>query len=415
VPSSALKTPDGKPGLKAEYYNNKDLSGSPAVVKTDENVNFNWENGSPAGINSDNFSARWTGRLVPQETGMFDLSILSDDGSRLFINGNLLVNNWSDHAPEAKQNSIYLEKGREYDLRLEYYESGGGAAMKLGMMPAADRMIAEAVEAARKSDAAIVFAGLNGAFEGEGHDKSDMLMPRGQDELIAAIVAANPNTVVVLINGTPLDMRKWADKAPAIVEAWYPGMEGGNAIANILFGDVNPSGKMPDTFPMKLEDNPSYPNYPGTGDKVYYREGIFVGYRYYDQNNIQPLFPFGHGLSYTTFEYSGITVARPEKKGGNVKVSVNVKNTGSREGKEVVQLYVSDKASSLPRPPKELKDFKKINLKPGEQKTVVFELNQRAFSFYDPARKLWVAEPGEFEMLIGSSSRDIRQKALFTM
>jgi beta-glucosidase len=166
---------------------------------------------------------------------------------------------------------------------------------------------------------------------------------------------------------------------------------------------------------MKLEDNPSYGNYPGTDGKVYYKEGIFVGYRYYDQNNVTPLFPFGHGLSYTTFEYSGISVAKPEKKGGPVKVSVTVKNTGAVEGKEVVQLYVSDKVSSLPRPPKELKAFKKIDLKPGEQKMVVFELDKQAFSFFDPSKNKWVAEPGEFEMLIGSSSRDIRQKALFTL
>jgi beta-glucosidase len=218
----------------------------------------------------------------------------------------------------------------------------------------------------------------------------------------------------VLINGTPLDMRQWAEKVPAIIEAWYPGMEGGNAIANILFGAVNPSGKMPETFPMKLEDNPSYGNYPGSNDKVYYREGIFVGYRHYDKNSIIPQFPFGHGLSYTTFEYSGLSVA-PAAQSGNVKVSVSVQNTGTREGKEVVQLYVGDKASSLPRPPKELKGFKKINLKPGEQKTVTFELDKRAFSFFDPSRNQWVAEPGEFNIMAGSSSRDIRQQALYTL
>ncbi|MFH1369051.1 MAG: glycoside hydrolase family 3 C-terminal domain-containing protein [Elusimicrobiota bacterium] len=416
VLSSSLKTPDGKSGLKAEYFDNFSLNGSPKVIRTDENVNFEWGGGGPGeGIGSDNFSVRWTGKLMPKESGTYNMTLLSDDGSRMYVDGNILINSWSDHASEAKSNTIYLEKGKEYNIKIEYYEKGGDAVMKFGWTAPGSGMVAEAAELAKKCDAAVVFAGLNKQIEGEGYDKKDIFMPRGQDELILAILAANPNTIVVLINGTPLDMRKWADKVPAILEAWYPGQEGGTAIANILFGDVNPSGKLPDTFPKKLEDNPSYANYPGGNGKVYYKEGVFVGYRHYDKNNIEPMFPFGHGLSYTTFEYSGIAVTAPETKDGNYKVSVSVKNTGSREGKEVVQLYLSDKVSSVPRPPKELKGFKKISLKPGETKAVVFELNKRAFSFYDAGKRNWVAEPGEFEALVGSSSRDIRQKATINL
>lgn len=415
IPSALLRTPEGKSGLKAEYYNNIDFNGSPIVTKIDENVNFDWGDGSPAGVNTDNFSARWTGKLIAQETGSFDLAILSDDGSRLFINGNLLVDNWGDHAPQTKQNGIMLEKGKEYDLKLEFYEKGGGAVMKLGMMPTPDRTINEAVKAASESDVAVVFVGLNGSFEGEGHDKQDMMLPAGQDELIEAVSMANPNTVVVLINGTPVDMRRWAGRVPAIVEAWYPGMEGGNAIANILFGDINPSGKLPMTFPQKLEDNPSYNYYPGIGDKVYYKEGIFVGYRHYDSKNVEPLFPFGHGLSYTTFKYENMKIEKDRTAGALAKVSVDITNTGALGGKEVVELYVSDKVSSVPRPSKELKGYKKIYLRPGEQQTVVFKLDKRSFAFYDAGKNQWVAEPGEFDILAGSSSRDIRLKGSYTI
>ena len=416
VPSSALQTMDGKPGLKAEYFNNMDLNGKPMLTRVEANINYDWGNGAPeGGVPNDNFSVRWTGKFIPPESGSYRLNILSDDGSRLFIDGNLVVNNWSDHGPDSKFVAMNFEKGKKVDIKVEYYEKGGGAVMKLGWSTPDNKLLSEAVALAKKSDVALVFAGLNSFSEGEGYDKPDMQMPEGQNDLIEAVCAANPKTVVVLINGTPLDMRKWAGKVPSIVEAWYPGMEGGNAIANILFGNVNPSGKLPDTFPMKLEDHSSFGNYPGANGKVNYSEGIFVGYRYFDKNSIEPLFPFGHGLSYTTFEYSGLTLLPKSTSDGAVKVTVNVKNTGSVEGKEVVQLYVSDKESSVPRPPKELKRFSKIDLKPGETKIVTFVLDKRALSFYDANKKQWVAEPGAFEVLVGSSSRDIRLKDIFVL
>ncbi len=276
-------------------------------------------------------------------------------------------------------------------------------------------LLKEAVNISKTSDLVIIFVGLNKYQESEGFDRENMQLPDGQDELIEAVSAINKNTIVVLINGTPVNMERWVDKVPAVIEAWYPGQEGGNAIANILFGDVNPSGKLSVTFPRKLSDNPSYGNYPGGGGKVYYKEGIFVGYRHYDKNNIEPRFPFGHGLSYSKFEYSNLVISPKQTKDGDVIVRLDIKNISNREGREVVQLYVNDKQSSLERPPQELKAFKKVSLKPAEKKTVEMKLNKESLSFYHPEKKGWVAEPGEFEILIGSSSRDIRLRDSFTL
>ncbi|HSW58534.1 MAG TPA: glycoside hydrolase family 3 C-terminal domain-containing protein, partial [Dehalococcoidales bacterium] len=268
-----------------------------------------------------------------------------------------------------------------------------------------------AVDAAANSDYALVFAGLNEEWESEGFDRKDLKMPEPQSQLIKAVAAANPNTVVILNNGSPLEMSDWLDSVPAVLETWFPGQECGNAMADVLFGRVNPGGKLPDTFPKNLSDHPSFPFYPGSRDKVLYGEDIFVGYRYFDKNNVEPLFPFGFGLSYTEFEYSNLRIT-PEKASAHEKVRVEaeIKNTGRRSGKEVVQLYVSDIASSLPRPPRELKGFQKVSLKPGQKVKVIFELGKDAWSYWDPAKKGWIAEPGDFDVLVGSSSRDIRLK-----
>ena len=238
-------------------------------------------------------------------------------------------------------------------------------------------------------------------------------VPGAQDDLIRAVAAANPNTVVVLNAGSPVEM-PWADDVAAIVLAYYPGQEGGNAVARILTGAVNPSGKLTETFPKRYEDNPAFINSPGTME-VLYGEGIFVGYRYYDKKDVEPLFPFGHGLSYTTFAYSDVQVPDVVKAGAPVHVAVTVTNTGTVAGQEVVQLYVGDPVSSLVRPPKELKGFQKVSLEPGEGAVVEFTLDERALSFYDPYRSQWVAEPGAFEVLFGSSSRDIRLAGTFVL
>jgi beta-glucosidase len=280
----------------------------------------------------------------------------------------------------------------------EGYRKDGGADL-------AER----AVVAAKSADAVIYFGGLNHdkGFDCEGADRKDMKLPYGQDELIQKIVAANPKTVVVL-EGTMVEMDAWLDKVPALLQAWYPGMEGGNALARVLFGDVNPSGKLPATFPKKLSDSPAHAlgNYPGTNGTVTYAEGLLVGYRWFDTKNIEPLFPFGFGLSYTTFKYSDLKLIPGTN--GIVTAQFEIENTGKVGGAEVAQLYVHEKSPSLVRPEKELKGFKKVFLKPGEKQTVSIQLNQGAFSYYDDGKKTWVAQADDFEIQIGSSSRDIR-------
>jgi len=271
----------------------------------------------------------------------------------------------------------------------------------------------EIIDTPSKADIAIVFVGLNHnrGMDSEWEDKDALGLPLEQVKLIQETIQENPHTIVVLINGSPIAMDDWIDQVPSVIEAWYGGMEAGTAIANVLFGDVNPSGKLTVTFPKELSDSPAHASkrtYPGN-DKVFYDEGIFVGYRHFDARNIAPLFPFGYGLSYTTFAYENLTIDREKIRGDDVlKVSVDITNTGKINGKEVVQLYIQDVQSSVERPLKELKGFKKINLNSGQMKTIVFELNKHDLSFYHPIENSWVVEKGTFKILIGSSSRDIR-------
>ncbi|MCX7796656.1 MAG: glycoside hydrolase family 3 C-terminal domain-containing protein [bacterium] len=273
-----------------------------------------------------------------------------------------------------------------------------------------ENLINEAKEIAKQADVAVIFAGTLENYESEGYDRPHMSMPKNHNRLISEITDVQKNTVVVLFNGSPVEM-PWIEKVKGLLEAYLPGQGGGNAIAELLFGISNPCGKLAETFPQKLSHNPSYLNFPGEDDKVEYREGIFVGYRYYDKKGIDPLFPFGYGLSYTTFEYTGISVDRKEiNDNETVTVTVTVKNTGNLAGKEIVQLYVKDVQSSVIRPEKELKGFEKIELQPGEEKTITFTLDKRAFAYYNVDIKDWHVETGEFEILVGSSSKDIRLK-----
>ena len=270
------------------------------------------------------------------------------------------------------------------------------------------KLINEAVECAKKCDAAVIFAGLTDLYESEGFDRKHMKMPANQLELIDKVCEVCSNVVVVLHNGSPVEM-PFKNKVKSILEMYLGGQAVGGAACDLIFGKVNPSGKLAETFPEKLSDNPSFISFPGEMDDVQYREGIFVGYRYYDHKQIEPLFPFGHGLSYTTFEYSDIKLSSNAINADDeLTVSVKVTNTGKVEGKEVVQLYVTDKESSLIRPVKELKGFEKVSLKPGESKNVMFKLDKRAFAFYSEAAHDWLVEEGDFIISVGSSSRDIR-------
>jgi beta-glucosidase len=423
----------GEHGLKGEYFNNNDLEGEPVLTRVDKEFALRWggilERASPGpGVDKDNFSIRWTGMFLAPATGKYRFGLLTDGLGRIYIGGKLIVGKWTGETPMAELmlhgeriGEYRMEAGKSYPIKVEYCKNPAREwplrRIRLGCeVPLPGNAMARAADIAGKSDVAVVFVGLSEEWESEGFDRENMELPGEQAELIKKVARANKNTIVVLNNGSPVSIEGWIDRVAGVVEAWFSGQECGNAIADVLLGKVNPSGKLPETFPRRIEDNPAYINYPGESGKVLYGEGIFVGYRYYDAKKVEPLFPFGYGLSYTIFEYSNLRMSTTELKAGKkLKVSIDIRNTGEREGKEVVQLYVWDVASSLIRPPKELKGFQKINLKPGETKTVEFTLGEEELSFYDPERKQWVAEPGEFEIMLGSSSRDIRARALFQL
>jgi len=274
----------------------------------------------------------------------------------------------------------------------------------------------DAVALAAESDVAVVVVGYSFRLESEGFDRPSMDLPAGQNELIRAVAAANQHTVVVVAAGAPIAMTGWIGQVPAVLFAWYGGQEAGHAIGDLLFGLATPSGKLPVTFPARLEDSTAYGHYPGEDLHVEYAEGIYVGYRGFDEREMEPLFPFGFGLSYTTFEYDGLTLSGTEvAPGGTLEARLRIRNTGDRAGAEVVQLYLHDVASSLDRPPKELKGFSRVELQPGQAETVSFTLGPDAMSFFDPAKDTWVAEAGEFEVLVGASSRDVRQRGSFRL
>lgn len=409
-----------KSGLKAEYFSNRDLKGVPDLVSTDPGINFSWGWMKPRPeINTGNYSVRWTGQLLPPKEGNYNIGISGAScGFRLYLDGELLIDEWEmgtkdnfEAALSAKNRSVglSLKKDIPVDIKVEFRKNSNRNFIRFEWEIPGNNSLEQAIKAAEESDVAIIFAGLSNFFEGGANDRKDIHLPGDQNELIARIAKVNASTVVVLINGAPVSM-PWVNEVNAIIEAYYPGQEGGNAIANVLFGKVNPSGKLPETFPLKLSDNPAYEYYPGNNDKVNYTEGIFVGYRHYDSRNIEPLFPFGHGLSYTTFEYSNLEV---KKSASSTVASFEIKNSGNMDGMEVAQLYIRDVEASEFRPLKELKDFKKIFLKAGEKKEISFEITDDDLSFFSSKLNKWIAESGEFEILIGSSSRDIRIQKLF--
>lgn len=404
-------------GLNAEYFTNKNLEGNPARIKIDKQINFLWNDNAPFdNFPKDNFSVRWTGYLKVDKTDYYTLDIASDDGVRLYIDDKLVINDWSDHALITNSYTMELKAEQFYKIKLEYYENAGGAIVKLGLRKPNNELLSEALNTAKNSDIAIIFAGTNYTYESEGYDRKYLILPGDQDELIKKITDVNPNTVVVLTTGSPVVMNEWIANVKGIIEAWFAGEQAGNAIADILTGETNPSGKLPLTFPEKWEDCSAYNTYMKEDGTTRYEDGIYVGYRHFDKYKIKPLFPFGFGLSYTTFEYNDIKLSSNEiLPSENLIVTCKIKNTGKVSGKETVQLYIKDINSSLDRPEKELKQFKKISLNPGEEKTIEFQISKDALSYFDPSKKGWVAESGEFEVLVGSSSSDIRLNKTFTL
>ncbi|MDH3552212.1 MAG: glycoside hydrolase family 3 C-terminal domain-containing protein [Gammaproteobacteria bacterium] len=411
----------GEPGLRAEYFAAADLSGTPVLARLESRIEIGLSNGTPR-FPQGTLSERWTGYYAVPEDGTYDVFVgaAGDLGGlyRLFLDDKLVIDNWNLNKAMVDYVTLALDAGN-HKVVLEHHgrQKWPGERLQLGFSRHGDRVEATAKALAAKADVVVIAAGFDASSESEGSDRTFRLPP-GQDELIQAMAAANKQTVVVMTAGGAVDMNGWIERVPALLQAWYPGQEGGTAVAEILFGAVNPSGRLPATFERHWQDNPAHDYYyPERGtQRIVYREGIFVGYRGYEKNGVAPLFPFGHGLSYTTFEYGNLKIS-PEKTGdGNVLVTFDLTNTGSRAGADVAQVYVADKHSSVPRPPKELKGFAKVHLEPGETQRVTVELNRRSFSYYDVEARAWRAEPGVFDVLVGRSSEaiELRGNLAFT-
>jgi beta-glucosidase len=398
VPDEFLSRPGSGPGLLGEYFDNNRLSGPPRLTRTDPRIDFRWTLNSPGrGIPYDWYSARWTGTLRVPAGGVSRLGVEGNDGYRLWIGDRLLIDNWRKESFRGTLVGVTLAPG-EYPLRLEYFESTGNARLKLiwdyGVPDESDARIAEAVALARASDAAVIVAGIE---EGEFRDRAWLSLPGRQEELIAAVAETGTPVTVVLIGGSAITMSRWIDRVGAVVMAWYPGEQGGHGVADVLFGSLNPSGRLPITFPIEEGQLPLVYNHKPTGR----------GDDYVDLTG-HPLFPFGFGLSYTTFEYDSLRI-EPDTIGvsDTARVSFVVRNAGARAGHEVVQLYIRDVLASVARPVQELRGFERIALEAGKARRVTIPL---------PASSLWmrdasgrrVVEPGTVRIMVGGSSRDIR-------
>ncbi len=419
--------------MAVDFYTSTDLSGDVAVRAVYPSSEKLWAGAVEPGIDPMHFSARATVEFVPPADGDYQVSITSAGLSRVRIDGVQVVEAWESWAPgdtyftfgcTERVVSHPLRAGVPVTITVDYSSPTSVPvsfkALRLGVyLPRAEAELAAAEAAARQADVAVVFIGLNAEWDCEGLDRPDMALPHQQNALVERVVAANPNTIVVLQTGAPVEL-PWLDRVQAVLQAWYPGQECGHAIADVLTGRTAPGGRLPQTWPKQLADvvtsNGDPLRYPGQGGRVVYDEGVFIGYRHHDAHGIEPMFPFGHGLSTTTFAWGAVRVDRTAiEPGGTVTVSVDVTNTGARAGSEVVQLYVSDPVSGVSRPAQELKGFAKLALQPGETGTATITLGMRAFAWFDTARGGWVAEAGAFGLRLGASSRDIRGEAGVTL
>ena len=419
IPSHLFKENDG---FKVEFYDGQEFEGSPIETKILKGNKF-WAMGGfgldiVAQSERPSLSVRFSGEIQPEYSGEYDFEIFSIGPSRLSIDGVNLIDNWTSQEPgdaffgmgsAPKRNKIKFQKDETYSLEIEYKWEGRFPAVQIGMQaPDQFDLMDEATSLASESDAVILIVGTNSDWETEGNDRASLALPSNQDELIENICKVNKNTVVVLNTGSPCEM-PWSENAEAILQCWFPGQEFGNSLSDILFGEVNPSGKLPTTFPHKISDTPAYSTYPGKDLQMDYEEGLFIGYRWYDKEKIKPLFPFGHGLSYTTFEYSNLRAVPPKGTSSVAAFEVDIRNSGNIAGKEIVQGYVSVSNSQIDRPNKELKKFDKVFLEPGETKKVQFELSERDLSFWSIETQTWQVEPAEYIFEVGASANDIRE------
>jgi beta-glucosidase len=433
----AMFSPDqarGQAGVLCEYFADRDFAAEPMASRQERAlgklVSHNLGGGQPAAYGA----FRWSGWFWPERDGRHQFSLRGPGAMRLWLDGAALIDEGVEGKPDKldvggrlvprKTAAVELAAGRGYPIRAEYVRAfasrdeqagaGGGSEglaweyVSLGVRAPAGS-IAEAAELAASCDAAIVVIGSASISEGEGYDRENLDLPGDQNALVEAVLAANPRTVVVLSNGAPYVL-PWIDHAPALIEAWMGGEAGPDAVARIILGEAEPSGRLPVTFPAALEDSPAQRFYPG-GESVTYGEGLRVGYRHFDSGNEPPLFPFGFGLTYTKFKYADLQAPESARVGESVRVSFSLRNVGERPGKETAQLYVRPRGPSVDRPVKELKGFCKVALAPLEQRIVRIDLDARAFAFYDPASGNWIAEPGAYDLLIGGSAADIELQA----
>ena len=412
IPESVMQEQNGRKGFLAKYYNVGDSD--PAVERVEPELNFLWEMRSPdlEKVKPGQFRAQFVGSIVPPITGTYTLRVTSGADSACVFGdregGKPLAFTDSERGISQVSAEVQMQAGKPFFIRVEYSKTRGDGLCRLEWTSPIDaEKSARLMAAARKADVVLVFAGINSNLDTEGRDRTDMKFPGTQQALIWQLAAANAKTIVTLINGSPLELGGWFPRVPAVLEAWYPGMEGGTAIANVLFGTVNPSGKLPFTWPKRLADSPAYAVGSQNNNRVNYQEGIFIGYRHFDTKNIEPQFPFGYGLSYTTFDYQNLKLSETN---GLVSATIAVINSGHVTGAETVQLYVREMNPIVPRPIHELKAFKKIQLAPGEVKKVAFVLGRDAFSYFSTASGDWRVQPGKFEIQVGDSSRDIRQR-----
>jgi beta-glucosidase len=399
----------GQVGLKAEFFDNANLSGTPGIQRVVKKISY--DPGAIDGESANDLSIRWTGYFTPNTPGdhlLFAQGPGENGGYRVYVDQKLVIDDWKQAYAFLSQVKIPLSLG-PHQVEVDYFvkRGWGKTRVNFGIVRPEELVSAEAKAIASKADAVVVAVGFDQGIEGESADRM-FALPPGQDELINQIAAVNKNTVVAVTSGGGVDMTAWVDHVPGLFQTWFPGQEGGTAFAQLLFGDYSPSGKLPATFDRRWEENPAHDTYyPKGGDrKVAYTEGVFVGYRGYEKSGVKPLFPFGYGLSYTTFAYKNLAVS-PASASGNVEVHFDVTNTGNRAGAEVAQVYVGDRHSSVPRPVKELKGFAKVSLGAGKTRQVSVSLDRRAFAYYDVKKHDWTVEPGDFEVYVGPSSAQI--------
>jgi beta-glucosidase len=417
VPTSVLNPPNDAThtGLSGQYFSNESFSGTPALIRIDAQVDQSWNLLGPGnGLPTTNFSVRWTGTLTPTVSGTHTLATRSDDGSQVWVDGVLIVDNAGEHDVRRRSGTVDLRAGHAYDLRIDYVQKTFRASIVLQWIQPADDLIAAAVAVARDSDVVLVCVS---DIESEGIDRENLALPGQQDQLIAAVAAANPRTIVVANVGGPVTM-PWLAKVPTVLIGWYGGQQDGTALARVLAGDVDPGGRLPVTFGRHESDYParSPERYPGVDFVENYGEGAFIGYRHFDALEIEPMFCFGHGLSYTTFRYQDMQVTKQQHDGAlEIRVQVSVVNTGDRAGDEVVQLYVGQPANGAPTPSQVLRKFARVHLGPGQRQTVTMTLAAEDLSRWGVRRHAWYIPRGIYRIAIGSSSRHIRVKDTVTI